>query len=329
MVAVLTAGGSNVYRAIEVFVNDWVVGQATDQIMEAITEYTGMSADEVAGRNIGFKYYFPGAEANGFAQLYATFEIDPFDERCFEENETVSGVVRDAETNNPIEDVLVQMDGTLYSNNTYTNYAGEYEFITVPSGDYDMVFTKSGYITEYREISVEQGSPVVVNVVMSEQLGTDEYRIVLTWGTTPPDLDSHLWTNGYHVFWANRGSLTSLPYAYLDIDDVNGEGPETITISQLLDDCVYAVYNYTGSPSLTESNAEVNIYDDNGLLQSFDVPTSGEGRWWYVCDISESGNVIPRDFLTSDSPGSINGLPTTEPLPLKPYNLKQPSKRAQ
>jgi len=123
VVSIVTAGGSNVTRAVEIFARNWVVGTATELIQQVIVEYTGMNADEVVGRNLGFKYYFPGAEANGFAQLYATFEIDPFDERCFGENETVSGVVRDSETNNTIDDVLVQISGTSYSNNTYTNYA--------------------------------------------------------------------------------------------------------------------------------------------------------------------------------------------------------------
>ena len=69
------------------------------------------------------------------------------------------------------------------------------------------------------------------------KLPSGETRLVLNWGSQPGDLDSHLLTpeiegQNYHISYSNRGSANSAPYATLDTDDVNGYGPETITIKQ-------------------------------------------------------------------------------------------------
>ena len=49
----------------------------------------------------------------------------------------------------------------------------------------------------------------------------------LTWGASPSDIDSHLRTpDGSHVFYSSKGSLTTTPFASLDVDDVDGFGPK-------------------------------------------------------------------------------------------------------
>ena len=62
-----------------------------------------------------------------------------------------------------------------------------------------------------------------------------EVRIILTWGSNPSDMDSHLLTPeidsvNFHISYSNRGSSESAPFVVLDLDDVDGFGPETITI---------------------------------------------------------------------------------------------------
>ena len=61
--------------------------------------------------------------------------------------------------------------------------------------------------------------------------GTNDIRIVLTWGAQPTDLDSHLTgpntdATRFHVYYAGRGSFTSAPFAGLDVDDVSSIGPD-------------------------------------------------------------------------------------------------------
>ena len=63
-------------------------------------------------------------------------------------------------------------------------------------------------------------------------LGEDEIRIILTWSNRPADLEAHLTSPNpdgcrYHCYYWNK----TIPDANLDLDDRNGYGPETITIT--------------------------------------------------------------------------------------------------
>lgn len=130
----------------------------------------------------------------------------------------------------------------------------------------------------------------------------------LTWGANPADLDSHLWipsSGPYHVYFANRGSGTAFPMAFLDTDDVTSYGPETIAITQVYPGWYqYAVYHYSGSGSLNTSSAQVVVYWNGSPIRTFNVPTTGTGYWWYVFDFNGStGEIATRNYITSTYPG--------------------------
>ena len=131
---------------------------------------------------------------------------------------------------------------------------------------------------------------------------------VLTWGASPTDLDSHLWlpaASPFHVYYANRGSQTVFPFASLDRDDVTSYGPETTGILRYYAGTYkYAVYQYSSSGTLSTSGAQVKVYRNGALIQSYNVP-SGTGRWWYVLDVNGStGGITPRNYLMSSQPYS-------------------------
>lgn len=113
--------------------------------------------------------------------------------------------------------------------------------------------------------------------------------IKLSWGGAPADLDSHLFTpNGAHVYWVDRGSLTGGPFAALDVDDVDGSGPEVVTVVRLFPGTYrYAVYNYSGSftPGMTGSPTRIEL--TRAGFTTVYAPPAGEGqnRWWRVFDI--------------------------------------------
>jgi len=139
-------------------------------------------------------------------------------------------------------------------------------------------------------VVVTVGANTVVNFSLSALLALGEMRLVLTWGQTPSDLDSHLWLPiemPYHVYFGLRGSLEACPFAALDTDDTTGFGPETITIRQrrLEGTYIYAVHNFSGFPSLAESGAQVQVFDSTGLIATINVPTEGEGIMWHVLEI--------------------------------------------
>ena len=144
--------------------------------------------------------------------------------------------------------------------------------------------------------------------VGSPTLAQGEIRIVLTWGATPLDLDSHLWlpaSNPYHIYYGDKGNCTVFPRACLDVDDQTSYGPETVTIKQRYTGTyVYAVYNYSSDPSITQSNGRVQVYGPTGLLAQYAIPTSGSGRWWYVFDLNgATGQLTTRNVIRTTSPG--------------------------
>jgi hypothetical protein len=139
-------------------------------------------------------------------------------------------------------------------------------------------------------------------------------RIVLQWGTTPLDLDAHLTgpapaETRFHIFFplASRGSLVAAPFAALDRDDVDGVGPETITISQLSDGLYrFSVHDFTNRLSATssalgtQSAATVTLYlAPSPTPQVFTVPNA-PGTLWTVFELMVSG--ATRTVTLVDNP---------------------------
>ena len=78
---------------------------------------------------------------------------------------------------------------------------------------------------------------------------------------------------------------------FLDIDDMESYGPETITLNNL-DSGTYKFYvhDYSSSNSrrskrLSYSNATVRLYRENELLETFIVPYGEAGTLWNVFEI--------------------------------------------
>ena len=143
-------------------------------------------------------------------------------------------------------------------------------------------------------------------------------QFTLTWGETPFDLDSHLWTppigpdsTVYHVCYYRRGDQGSAPYADLDVDDTQSYGPEHITIYQHFPGVyTYAVHDYRSDDGLiTSSHAVVTLLKPNGTIQIFNVPTDStgvqEGYWWWVCTVNGTTGVAT----------TINQIHQEPPLP--------------
>lgn len=190
---------------------------------------------------------------------------------------------------------------------TTTDAAGNYSIPELPGGTYTLEIQASGFLRSTVEnVEVSAGANSAVNISLSPLLASGELRLVLTWGTAPNDLDSHLWLPmelPYHLAYFRRGSLEACPNAALDVDDTSGLGPETITIQQRVAQgtYVYAIYNFSGSPSLTESGAQVQVYDATGLIASFNVPAQGEGRFWNVLSIDGANGAITEINQLTDS----------------------------
>ena len=226
----------------------------------------------------------------------------------------LTGYVYNATTGGVLTGANVSITGP-DARQTVTDESGSYLFEDLPYGTYEVTAAISGYITLVR--TVEHSASVTTSVfALSAQLAAGQYRIVLSWGATPADLDSHLWTTIsdliYEIYFGDQGSATELPFVLLDTDDVDGYGPETITIYQLSSPAIFAVYNYSGDPDITASNAQIEIYSGDQKIGNYSVPTTGTGRWWYVFDLSAQGQITVRNTISDTPPVGTKVSPLKE-----------------
>ncbi|MDR2034318.1 MAG: hypothetical protein LBP89_06780 [Helicobacteraceae bacterium] len=127
----------------------------------------------------------------------------------------------------------------------------------------------------------------------------DGLRIVLTWGATPSDLDSHLLYANKHIYFDKKGS----GLAYLDVDDISSYGPETITIQKLEpnETYIYTVHNYSGknahTDALSKSGAKVFVYAGQSLVKTYNVPQKIAGNVWTVFKIDANGQIIDLNAI--------------------------------
>ena len=134
--------------------------------------------------------------------------------------------------------------------------------------------------------------------------GTEEIRIILTWGLNPLDLDSHLEGPGNIHTWYNdlTASVNGEPVADLDLDDTDSYGPETTTIRKIQPGVYYFyVHNYSTAPEITHSGAQVKVYQGSSLIASYNVPSNvPDELYWNVFKYdSTTGTITPNNTITS------------------------------
>ena len=224
----------------------------------------------------------------------------------------LSGYVYDATSGGVLQGALVSITGPA-SRQTTTDETGLYLFEDLQYGTYEVTAAISGYISLSR--TVDHSAQVTTSIfALSQQLQAGQYRIVLSWGENPADLDSHVWTTLgdviYEIYYGDQGSAATVPFILLDTDDVDGYGPETITIYQLTNTTVFAVKNYSSDPAITTSGAQVEVYSGSQKIGNYSVPTSGTGIWWYVFDLSPQGVITERNTISDTPPlSSQDGAP--------------------
>ena len=225
----------------------------------------------------------------------------------------ITGSVRDAVTNNIVAAVTVELraganntTGTPLATTT-TNADGVYSFTARPNGTYTVRATKASYAAGSVTITLIGGSVSAPITFLSPGTATIAWRFVLSWGSTPLDLDAHLTgplpatTSRFHVFYSARGSSTTSPFALLDQDSQAGYGPETITLHQQIAGIYrFFVVNFSGSPEMRTSTARVDVYQGNTLVQQF-FPPQQSGQVWTLLEIN--GSVLtPINTINSTVP---------------------------
>lgn len=238
------------------------------------------------------------------------------------ETGNVTGSVVNAINLNPVSDVTVALrPGENEINQEViievkSDNNGMFSFNDIPSGTYTAYFSKEGYISDFIVLSVLGGMTTSdFSMNLSPDIRTERgYRIILSWGAHPEDLDSHIFTPSisgynYHIYYADKGDLYHLPFISLDVDDVSSYGPETITIEKTYTGkYYYSVHHYSGYGNLAGSNATVSLYGINGFIRSWSVPTSGNDRWWNVFSIDgNTGQIENINEISYSGPGEYKG----------------------
>lgn len=191
-----------------------------------------------------------------------------------------------------------------------TDGSGYYKTTQAIVGTYTLMIEATGYFTAYYDnYAIVAGlvTTTLPQVTLAQTLSANsQLRIVLTWGSSPYDLDSHLTgpiagsTSKFHVYFSDEtypsSSLT--PIIKLDVDDTSSFGPETITINSWTAGTYrYSVFNYSedgviGASQILASPASVKVYGQSGLLKSYTPPTATatSGNTWVVFEITATAN---------------------------------------
>jgi hypothetical protein len=231
----------------------------------------------------------------------------------------VSGSILNALNGNGVDGLTINLragvnitTGIVVANTTTQN-SGFYTFTGLNAGIYTAEVSGEGYNTTFFTIICIGGTTTPnQDATITPILSAGETRIVLTWGLTPSDLDSHLTgptpdSGRFHVYFADEEYYyNDTLYVGLDLDDVTSYGPETTTIYQQIPGVYrFSVHDFTNSGSssstaLSNSGAQVRVYRGNDLVATFNVPANQGGTLWTVFEMS-GDNITPVNVMSYES----------------------------
>ncbi len=270
--------------------------------MEKLEEITGatpaLSFDSTIGKNVVSVVYgnclitIETDESGNIVDMNAWNQVAPIEQEWVTDSDlgSLSGEVIDAVTGQGVSATIKVREGHGKSGSIVekidTNSRGEYLFEGA-DGEYTFEVSKSGYITEYFEVEIANQVDVSdEDLVISPELAEGEIRVVLEWGDQPSDLDTHVGgilgdgSSFYISYFEKTYTRNGEVIANLDVDDTNGNGPETFTISDTNASFEYWVEDFTESGLLSSSGATVKVYLPNeSSPKSFSVPSGLEYIW--------------------------------------------------
>ncbi len=202
-----------------------------------------------------------------------------------------------------------------------TGSNGSFTINNAPTGQFVGIVEITGYYTRtISQLNFTPGAFPVPQQTLVHKVPAGQLRVILTWGATPLDLDTHLTgpaattgTNRFHLFFGNKIPISPMS---LDVDDISGFGPETTTLASFFPGVYrFSVFNYSnqtsnGGVGIQSSPAVVELYDANGLVQSFSPPTATAGNTWKVFELnftSISAYTLNTLNVYSTASSSTNG----------------------
>ena len=211
--------------------------------------------------------------------------------------QVLSAVEKDKKIDNA--EVLIQRNGETTAK-SYTNSQGK---VTLNNSFQDekstiLIIKKAGYSTLVVKCPCN-GLTYALSPIMEN---LDGMRIVLNWGQSPEDLDSHLVFPNNHIFYSSKTGDQS----NLDVDDTDSYGPETITIDQKKfgETYYYFVHDFSNkddsnTKSLSNSDAKVFVYVGQTLTKTYYVPKNQVGNIWNIFKINSNGEIEDVNSIIS------------------------------
>ncbi len=241
----------------------------------------------------------------------------------------IGGKITDSVTGNPISNVSLTIRKNW--NNTSGDFVATvstdengYYQTNLTLGNYTIQMEKAGYVTNHFNVAVTRTDNLNLHGSLvpdgSSSIPTGDLRIVLTWGSTPSDLDSHLLgpavdDGNFHIYFSNKNySYSGETQAFLDLDDTTSYGPETTTVYNMNQSGTYSFYvhDYTNSgnsssSAMANSGAKVQIFVGETIVATYNVPTTGLGDVWHVFDFNADTRVLTarNEFSTVGSASSV------------------------
>lgn len=202
-------------------------------------------------------------------------------------------------TGDPVSGAKVMIENIGSSS---TDSLGIVTFPLQPEGSIKAIFRKEGYISAIYTIDIANETIFRNRFIVSPLMESEQFRIALSWDKQPEDLDAHfIENNSYHISYRNTRVLND-GTGQLDRDDMDGYGPESITVSQIDSERDYSFYvtkyiakkNLSSYP-ISSSKATVWVFGGNKLINIFQLPPNIKGDTWYVFKIIK-GEVVQYDL---------------------------------
>lgn len=227
---------------------------------------------------------------------------------------SLSGIISDASSSRAIAGAVVELQGSPDEPCT-TNSRGQYMFDGLFAAGYTVKASKDGYVAHSSpNIDITNADIVagtVGDVFLSPTLPESSYRIVISWGALPTDLDSTMIVEGYKVNHAtpNKMQMVGGAKITLDCDVRNGYGPETMSVDNLpqsTGDVKHYLNNYSKDASFAVSDAKAILYGSSGILDEIAVPrpTSDAEIVWVTWVLHRAGGFTRINKLMSTPPAA-------------------------
>lgn len=268
----------------------------------------------VAAAGVGI-YFFVLKGSGAFGEAYITGLVDE------NGNTIVSGGTTDQKVQHIKGTVKNPQPGeTTFKGKVYLNFSGVDEEIPVYNDGTHGDETTGDDIWAFYETRVLIRGTNTFRITVKDEAGatvvqSDEFNVTanipvmdiwiqLTWNTDETDVDLHVWDpNNEHTYWSQLTEAEDgIPGAQLDVDDVNGYGPEHFTMqSAQAGDYVVKVRYFSTHGVTANTTATVRINIAGGAYHTYthtfapdDVTTetgysTTDGYDWHVVTLSMTG----------------------------------------